>query len=32
MVKIDGVFAARMGDRTSHTGAVLVGYPPVLIG
>lgn len=31
-VLIGGMPAARMGDMTAHGGAIVVGYPTVLIG
>jgi uncharacterized Zn-binding protein involved in type VI secretion len=31
-VIIAGAFAARLGDSTVHGGAIVAGYPPVLIG
>lgn len=31
-VLIGGMPAARMGDMTAHGGAIVMGYPPVLIG
>ena len=31
-VLIGGMPAARLGDMTAHAGAIVVGYPTVLIG
>ena len=31
-VLIGGMPAARLGDMTAHGGAIVVGYPPVMIG
>ena len=31
-VLINGMPAARMGDMTAHGGAIVMGYPTVLIG
>jgi uncharacterized Zn-binding protein involved in type VI secretion len=31
-VLIGGMMAARLGDMTAHGGALVVGYPTVLIG
>jgi uncharacterized Zn-binding protein involved in type VI secretion len=31
-VFIKGMPAARLGDMTAHGGAIVVGYPKVLIG
>jgi uncharacterized Zn-binding protein involved in type VI secretion len=31
-VMIGGKPAARLGDNTAHGGAIIMGYPPVIIG
>jgi uncharacterized Zn-binding protein involved in type VI secretion len=31
-VKIQGMPAARMGDKTAHGGTIVMGFPMVMIG